>query len=290
MISRIQCLTLSMLLLISASAKAEDEITRLLHHANQGYARAQVELGYRYEHGKGVPQNDDKARKWYRMAAEKGDVDAQLRLDEMRFKALGAPEVLSEVLSVPVPQGNPKTAKWYRRAANQGDAYAQTVLGYLYLFGKHLDDVQGFTWLHKAAEQNYATAQQSLGQLYFGITASTFETKYGDDNDEANAEAVKWLHKAAEQGDSTSQFLIGAHYHGGSAGLPKNPNKAIEWYRKAADQGHSPAQYNLAQIYDPELRLHVNEDSVTKDRYKADDWYHKAADRGHRKAQVALVS
>ena len=33
-----------------------------------------------YENGKGVPQDDAEAVKWYRMAAEQGDADAQFNL------------------------------------------------------------------------------------------------------------------------------------------------------------------------------------------------------------------
>ena len=45
--------------------------------AEQGHAGAQVRLGLMYEYGDGVPQDDKTALKWYRLAVEQGDADAQ---------------------------------------------------------------------------------------------------------------------------------------------------------------------------------------------------------------------
>lgn len=53
--------------------------TKLL--AEQGNATAQHNLGYMYDFGEGVPKNDAEAVKWYRLAAEQGEVFSQARLD-----------------------------------------------------------------------------------------------------------------------------------------------------------------------------------------------------------------
>jgi uncharacterized protein len=45
-----------------------------------------------YEFGKSVPQNYTEALKWYRKAADQGDVDAQLSLGLMYDKGEGAPQ------------------------------------------------------------------------------------------------------------------------------------------------------------------------------------------------------
>ena len=47
--------------------------------AEQGYAEAQFRLGLLYEFGKGVPENDAEAVKWYRKAAEQGHGNAAVQ-------------------------------------------------------------------------------------------------------------------------------------------------------------------------------------------------------------------
>ena len=54
--------------------------------AEQGEIYAQYNLGWMYGTGTGVPQDDDEAVKWFRKAAEQGHAEAQLRLDEMKDK------------------------------------------------------------------------------------------------------------------------------------------------------------------------------------------------------------
>ena len=44
---------------------------------------AQYNLGLMYDNGDGVPEDNEKAVKWYRLAAERGVVAAQARLDQM---------------------------------------------------------------------------------------------------------------------------------------------------------------------------------------------------------------
>ncbi len=45
--------------------------------AEAGHAYAQAILGKMYENGEGVPQDYKEAVKWYRLAAEQGQVNAQ---------------------------------------------------------------------------------------------------------------------------------------------------------------------------------------------------------------------
>jgi hypothetical protein len=48
--------------------------------AEQGYAKAQYNLGVMYGNGQGVLQDYKTAFKWYKLAAEQGDADAQYNL------------------------------------------------------------------------------------------------------------------------------------------------------------------------------------------------------------------
>jgi len=47
----------------------------------QGHAFAQFNLGTLYSEGKGVPHDHKEAVKWFRLAAEQGDVAAKSQLD-----------------------------------------------------------------------------------------------------------------------------------------------------------------------------------------------------------------
>ena len=57
--------------------------------ANQGYDRAQFRLGWMYDMGYGVPEDDKTAVKWYTLAAEQGDSDAQFNLGLMYYYGEG---------------------------------------------------------------------------------------------------------------------------------------------------------------------------------------------------------
>ena len=51
--------------------------------AEQGYARAQTDLGYLYENGKGVSLDYVSAYRWYRLAAQGGDKRSRERLKSL---------------------------------------------------------------------------------------------------------------------------------------------------------------------------------------------------------------
>jgi uncharacterized protein YecT (DUF1311 family) len=70
--------------------------------AKQGHASAQYNLGLMYDNGRGVPEDDKTAVKWYRLAAEQGDAFAQRNLGRMYAYGQG------------VPQDAMTAAKWYR--------------------------------------------------------------------------------------------------------------------------------------------------------------------------------
>jgi TPR repeat protein len=51
--------------------------------AEQGYARAQTDLAFLYEHGKGVPLDYVSAYTWYKLALAGGDERAGARMKEL---------------------------------------------------------------------------------------------------------------------------------------------------------------------------------------------------------------
>ena len=124
--------------------------------AEQGFARAQYNLGICYHDGKGVPRDEVEAVKWYRKAAEQGFAAAQFNLGICHFNGEG------------VAKDSVQAVSWYRKAAEQGVAEAQSSLGFCYIYGEGVakDDVQAVSWYRKAADQGNAKAQSNLANRY----------------------------------------------------------------------------------------------------------------------------
>jgi TPR repeat protein len=69
-------------------AQDDAEAARLYRlAADQGHARAQIQLGHMFENGQDVAQDRAEAIRWYRLAAEQGGVYAQERLDALESKS-----------------------------------------------------------------------------------------------------------------------------------------------------------------------------------------------------------
>ena len=203
----------------------------------------------------------DEAVEMYRMAAEQGNVDAQVQLGH--FYLTGDAGLKYDFV---------EAARWYRKAAEQGHALAQIRIGALYEcgYGVSQDFVEAARWYRKAAEQGNADAHVRLGKMYEG--------GYGVPQD--YGEAVRWYRKAAEQGYSAAQYDLGVMYENGQ-GVPQDYGEAVRWYRKAAEQGLAVAQYSLALRY-------KNGEGVPKDLSEARRWFQKAADQGDKNAKVVL--
>jgi len=72
-----------------ASGQDFEETKRL---AEQGNASAQSDLGFMYDNGLGVPEDDAEAVRWFRLAAEQGYATAQSSLGVMYFYGDGVPQ------------------------------------------------------------------------------------------------------------------------------------------------------------------------------------------------------
>lgn len=60
--------------------------------ADQGFDDAQYKLGFMYDNGQGVPEDDVEAVKWYRLAADQGHASSQHNLGVMYAIGRGVPE------------------------------------------------------------------------------------------------------------------------------------------------------------------------------------------------------
>ena len=209
--------------------------------AEQGYAKAQYNLGVVYAQGQGVAKDDAEAVKWYRKAAEQGNAEAQYNLGVMYDNGEG------------VPQDDAEAVKWYRKAAEQGDARRKLPRRHVrQRQGVPQDDAEAVKWYRKAAEQGDAWAQ-SPRRLYAD----------GRGVPQDDAEAVKWYRLAAEQGDAVAQVSIGRMYAEGQGvaqdyvqalmwltlatlGLPLERNKGRRW-KYAVTAQMTPAQIEEAK-------------------------------------------
>ena len=149
--------------------------------AESGHARAQCDLGFCYNFGKGVAkENHVVGAEWYAKAAAQGLSSAQFNLGICYEHGIG---VLQDLKAA---------ATLYAQAAAQGFKSAQYNLGVLYEKGWGV--TQNFEaaadWYAKAAAQGHASAQYNLGGL--------FHNGKGVAQDDAAAAA--WCAKAAAQG------------------------------------------------------------------------------------------
>jgi len=124
--------------------------------AEDGNPTAQMSLGDLYYDGRGLPQSDDAAMKWYRKAADAGQRQAQWRIGLMYSEGRG------------VSQDRGEAVRWYRLAAEQGLPEAEYNLALAYDFGDGTpqDYAEAVKWYGLAAEQGLALAQNNLGAMY----------------------------------------------------------------------------------------------------------------------------
>ena len=120
--------------------------------ADQGDADAQYNLGVMYGKGRGIPQNDAEAVKWYRKAAEQGYAIAQSNLGIRYDTGRG------------IPENDAEAVKWYRKAAEQGYANAQSNLGAMYYNGEGIPEnhVGAYVWWSMAKTQGHKGAKGNL--------------------------------------------------------------------------------------------------------------------------------
>jgi len=142
--------------------------------AEQGYAKAQLNLGRVYFHGHGVAQDKNLAMEWQLKAADQGLAEAQY--------AVGNLYLYGGILEQDVELALDLITK----AANQHDLSAQKQLGVLYFEGTAVpqDVVQAHLWFNVAALNGDYSAQGYLPPLEFIMDAAQI--------DEARALAAQW--------------------------------------------------------------------------------------------------
>ncbi|KAI7818394.1 kinase-like domain-containing protein [Gamsiella multidivaricata] len=156
--------------------------------ASQSHAAALVDLGFMLETGLGGCQDHESARRFYLMAAELGDAEAQTILGSLYMEE----------------ENYAKAIEWLSKATEKGYAPAQCNMGTLYHRGQGVtkNDSVAAGWFEKAADQGNPAAQCRLGAMYIrgkGVLRRNA------------SKGLRLLHKAAEQGSAEAQTALGAY-------------------------------------------------------------------------------
>jgi len=140
---------------------AQDDLESLRQAAEQGDAEAQFRLGFMYANGRGVPEDDAEAVRWYRLASVRGHASAQYNLGYMYATGEGVPRDYTEA------------ALWLRLAMAQDDASGEVSASLVHSGSLHLgghtvpQDAATAAFLFRlAAEQGNPAAQYYLGVMY----------------------------------------------------------------------------------------------------------------------------
>ncbi len=162
-----------------------DEITRGLGYlkraADGGYEPATRNYARRLASGDGAPKDEIAARRYYQLAAAKGDPASRLALAWMYQDGLGGDK--DEIAAFQLRSA----------VAATGDPIAQYALGYSFLAGVGTErnpDTAAF-WFRLAAEQGHTAAQSGLATLY----------RVGRGLPQDREQAIYWYQQAAKQGD-----------------------------------------------------------------------------------------
>ncbi len=135
----------------NSTAEESGFVENLLERAQQGEADAQLILGVMYANGRGVPEDDAEAVRWYTLAAEQGHAAAQSNLGVMYANGEG------------VPEDDAEAVRWYTLAAQQGHALAQLSLGVMYATGRGVPEnsITAYAWINVAAAQGVEMARDA---------------------------------------------------------------------------------------------------------------------------------
>ena len=130
------------------------ETKELITKADAGDKDAQFKVGYAYDSGNGAPSSSDNAKKYYRMAAQHGHVEAQNSLGSMYQAEKNYIEAKS----------------WYELAFAQNHPMATNSLGQLYDLGLGIpqDRNKGFELYSRSADLGHARAMWNLAIMYGG--------------------------------------------------------------------------------------------------------------------------
>jgi TPR repeat protein len=274
--------------------------------ADQGLAEAQLEVGFLYWFGRGVPKDKSEAEKWFTRAASavpkwrqqagRGDAQAALQLGMLLWVGKGIPGdpaaarlLIAQAAEAGVPEAQAnlagfllegglfeknqeEAARWCQRAAERGNAWAEYLLGRLYATGRGVkqDYSQAEIWLRRAVGHGSLDAYADLAAMYWD----------GKGLKQNVSEAFALYRVAAEKSFAPAMFATGMLLENG-IGVQRDVGQAVQWYRRAAEQGYPQGQVLLGYLYYEGIGVHQSDSEAVK-------WFRNAADQGTPEAYYML--
>ena len=265
-------------------------------------------LGEKYYEGDGVEKNLTLAMKYYTLAADAGDFDAQFALGLMYGNGEGTKVDLE------------KSFTYHKLAADNGHIYAQFEVGQCYKNGwgcsENIDEA--IKYFELSAKQGYAEAKTSLDKLKKekiekaqsqvkpvvsapkaepvtkvtatspSITATKApanETKPHQTNSESKPAPIKPVQTTTEakKVSKEPEFNVYNVFKEAEGYVRyKKYDKAIECYQEAIKHNNEAGYYKMGECYLEGL-------GVKKNISKAIEYYSKAASLGHKFSYLSLA-
>jgi len=211
-----------------AQSLEELSFPKKLKLAKVGDEDAQMAVAKHYEVGNKVKRSRLEAAKWYRLAMDQGNVEAQYRL--ARLVHQGGDGLKQDLIMA---------AQLYQEAAELGNVEAQNWLGYCFQhgIGVETNDLRAFEWYRSSADAGFALAQNNVGLMYLT----------GKGTERSLLRAFEYFEKSAAQGDNWGLNNLGGMYEMGWSAA-KDTRRALELYGQAVEAGNKAAQDNFARL------------------------------------------
>lgn len=227
--------------------------------ANKGHINAQIKLALCYEEGRGIVHDKEESMKWYKKAADQGDDDALKKYIKLKYNSKAYEQVIKYRLGV-------------LSTADRGNNDSQFSLGeWFRTYNFHATyREEAFAWYTKAAKNGHVEAMYRLGECYetgFGVYSNI-------------TVALDWYKKAARSGCKKACLKLGEDYLFGR-NTTKDVAESVKWFKMAGDDISGETFCTIGNAFQVG-------DSVPIDMAKAIEYYKKAADKGNMVAQYNL--
>lgn len=217
---------------------------------NPDDAPAMTLLGELYRDGVSVRRDLTEAMRWYKLAADRGDRQAQFALGIAHLNGSGAAKdrkVAQDWLEKAMAQDHagalynlgvlaidaelqdfPRASGMFRKAADLGDMDAAYGLAVLYREGTGVprDKAESVKWLKRAADERHIAAMVEYAIVLFN----------GDGAEKSEVGAVKLFAKAAQANSPIAQNRLARLYAAGR-GVKANAVEAMKWHILARANG-----------------------------------------------------